>query len=131
MTPFRRSCFAVGLLGALGGCTDPLSDKALPNGTYPLVTVEFSPLPYRGASAITLRGSLVLTSGAGYTLTQTDSALTAAAPVEFRSTGHWSLTDNALVLHDNSGQLIYLGVVVGVDTVRVNFSSRTNTYVRQ
>ena len=118
----------LGLAASLG-CTNPLDSEFLPTGSYTLITVDGAPLPVRGATATTVRGSLVLASRSSYTLTQTDSAHTGGARTEFRSEGTWSLTDNALVLHE--GGNVYLGIVAGSDTVRVNLNTRINTYIRR
>jgi hypothetical protein len=73
----------------------------------------------------------VLAVRAEYTITQTDSAHTGGALSEFRSDGTWSLNENALVLHQNGGTPIYLGVVAFADTVRVILNSHTNTYLKR
>jgi hypothetical protein len=122
----------VALIATVGACTDPLENSFLPTGTYPLIAVEGSQLPFRGPTAITVRGALALGSGASYILTQTDSAITGGALTQLRSEGSWSLNDNAIVLHEGSGNPIYLGVVSPVDTsIRVGFDGHMNTYDRR
>jgi hypothetical protein len=119
----------VAIVAAALACTHPLESDILPPGTYRLVLVEGAPLPFRGPTALTVRGSLTLGAGHSYTLLQTDSAIAGGALAELRSQGVWSLNENAIVLHE--GGDIYLGLVVPAETVRVTVRERFNTYVRQ
>lgn len=100
-------------------------------GTYALILVDGAALPFRGSTSTTVRGQLVLAKEAKYAVTQTDSAHSGGALSEFRSDGSWSLNENALVLHQNGGTPIYLGVVAPADTVRVILNAHTNTYLKR
>jgi len=123
----------VALAGGAASCQQSLSSSLLPEGTYALVLVDDSPLPYRGTSTITLGGALALQSKGQYSLTQTDSAISGGGGVtQFNSQGTWTLNENALVLRD--GGTLYLGVAASLDTLRVNLTVgtvHTNTYVRR
>jgi hypothetical protein len=126
-----RRLAGAALVAAALSCAEPLVSDVLPPGTYRLILVEGAALPFRGTTALTVRGSLSLSSGHSYTLLQTDSAIAGGALTEFRSQGTWSLSENAIVLHDGGSVNIYLGVVAPVDSVRVNLNGRVNTYIRQ
>ena len=132
MTKPSPSLWLTLALAAVGpGCHDPLSGDTLPTGTYNLVLVDGSPLPFRGQSATILRGQLVLGTQAKYTITQTDSVHASGALSQFQSDGSWALNENALVLHQNGSTPIYLGVVAPADTVRVILDTHTNTYLKR
>lgn len=117
-------------LAASASCsfTSDTSVTGLP-GTYKLVQVDASPLPFALGSSFTVRGQLEMTSNAHYTLTQTDSA--ASGLSNFSSTGQWTVTDNAIHFISNESGPLQLGVVLGVDSVRTTYRSHENLYVRR
>ena len=129
--PIKQSLCLTLALAATLGCGDPLGSDTLPTGTYTLILVDGAALPFRGATSTTVRGQLVLGTQAKYTLTQTDSIHVGGALTQFQSDGSWSLNENALVLHQNGGTPIYLGVVAPADSVRVILNAHTNTYLKR
>src|SRR6476646_907322 len=107
------------------------SDSASPisGGLFTLASVDGASLPVRGATLITVRGSLELGSGSKYTLLQTDSAIAGGTPTQFVATGTWTLQDNAVVL--TGGPELYLGIALGsIDSVRLTFRGHSNMYRR-
>ena len=87
-------------------------------------------MPARGATLITVRGSLELRSDGHYTLLQTDSAIAGAALTQFNTSGTWVLSDNAVVL--TGGSELFLGIALGsLDSVRLDFHTHSNMYVKR
>ena len=97
-------------------------------GTYKLVKVDGSSLPFSLTSSFTVRGQLDLAKGGRFTLTQTDSA--ASGLSNFSSAGLWTVTDNAIQFIADSGPL-QLGIAFGGDSVRTTYRSHENLYVKQ
>jgi len=99
-------------------------------GLFALTSVDGALLPVRGATLITVRGSLELRSDGHYTLLQTDSAIAGAALTQFNTSGTWVLSDNAVVL--TGGSELFLGIALGsLDSVRLDFHTHSNMYVKR
>ncbi len=130
----RRRLTFIALAGAAvtAGClgSNVTADLGLPSGTYTLVSVDDVPLPFRGATTITVRGSLDLPVSGNYTLTQTDSVIAGGALSAFSSKGARSIQNGALLLVDEN-HTTYLGVIVSIDSLRMTVLSHTNLYVRK
>jgi hypothetical protein len=110
-------------------CSDS-GTSPIAGGLYTLSSVDGAPLPVRGATLVTVRGSLELRADGKYTLLQTDSAITGAALTQFNTSGTWVLSDNAIVL--TGGSELFLGLAIGsIDSVRLDFHSHSNTYVKR
>jgi hypothetical protein len=124
---------AVGLaaLVACNGATNP-GLVATATGVFTLTQVDGNALPARGATVITLRGSLNIESSNQYVLSQTDSAIAGGAATPTTYQGNWSLANNAYTFFQGSGnQLLALGTLDGTaDTVRVSLNGHANVYVR-
>ena len=97
-------------------------------GRYTLVMVDGQGLPFRAATAFTVRGDVNIKNGGRYTLTQVDS--TAAGAVStISANGQWSLQENAIALIEDAGGL-QLGVISS-DSLRMTYRSHENLYVRK
>jgi len=115
---------ALALIAA--GCGDK-GVGPLGGGLFTLTRVDENALPARGATTITVRGSLNLSDDHKFTLVQTDSAITGGALTQFSASGSWNINENALVL--TGGPELYLGVAYGlIDSVRLTFGTHANMY---
>jgi hypothetical protein len=98
-------------------------------GRYTLVMVDGQGLPFRAATAFTVRGDVNIRNGGHYTLTQVDS--TAAGAVStISANGQWSFQENAIALIEDSGGGLQLGVISS-DSLRMTYRSHENLYVRK
>jgi hypothetical protein len=120
-----RSVFAALVLSASCHFT---SDAALTGitGSYTLVRVDGSPLPFALASGFTVRGTLNMTNDAKFTLTQTDSA--AGGLTNFSLSGQWTVTENAIQFISSAP--LQLGIA-SIDSVRTTYRSHENLYVKR
>jgi len=99
------------------------------SGTFTLTAVNALPLPYQDGSTYVVRGALVIHNTPRYDLTETDS--TAGAATDVKSSGQWTISNNAFTFLDDNGTL-YLGALAGSgDTVHVQFGTHLGTYVKQ
>src|ERR1043166_5435805 len=105
----------VALLVACNSGTDA-SNLGL-TGTFKLVAVDGSPLPFKSGGTMTVRGTLSIQNNGRYALSQTDSTAGAAASTT-NSQGIWVITDLALTLHPDPGGVI-LGIWIPTDSVRL------------
>jgi hypothetical protein len=123
---------ALAALSACNGSTNP-GLVATATGVFNLSQVDGNALPARGATVITLRGSLnIESSNNQYILSQTDSAIAGGAATPTTYQGNWSLENNAYTFFQGTGnQLLALGTLDGTgDTVRVSLNGHANVYVR-
>jgi len=97
-------------------------------GRYTLVMVDGQGLPFRGATAFTVRGDVDIRNGGRYTLTQVDST-GAGAVSTISANGQWALQENAIALIDDAGGL-QLGVIAS-DSLRMTYRGHENLYVRK
>ncbi len=131
-TRLRRVGLAVAIaLLAAGACkntaTNP-GDLLGIAGTYRLVSVNASTLPFPDGNLFVVRGSLVIHSNPRYELTETDSA--AGATSDVTSSGQWNVSNNALVLKGDDGSFYFGTLTGGRDSVLVQLGTHLGTYVR-
>ena len=136
--PARRPRFARGLiagavaLATAGACkntaTNP-GDLLAIAGTFQLVAVNSSPLPYQDGNLFVVRGAVTIHSSPRYDLVETDSS--AGSTSNVTSSGQWNISSNALTLKDDNGD-VYFAVLAGnKDTLRVQLGNHLGTYIRQ
>src|SRR2546426_6717667 len=115
-----KASFAGLVVALLAACTTGTDASNLGlTGTFKLVAVDGSSLPFKSGSMITVRGTLSIQNNGRYSLSQTDStAGTAAATTS--SQGIWVIQDLALSLHPDAGGL-FLGIWVPSDSVRLMY----------
>lgn len=125
----------LGMLGlaAVAGCVkttaaDPGNLLGIA-GTYRLVQVNSSPLPFDKGNTFVVRGQAVIHGSPRFEITETDS--TAGSTTQVTTAGGWSIANNALTFVADDGGL-YLGALTGSqDTLRIQFDAYLQTYVKQ
>jgi len=127
------SCATAALVAGIVSCGSSAVEAFIQGGLLTLNAVDGSPLPFRDATKTTLSGALDLQGAGHFVLTQRDSANVGGAITQTQASGDWTLAGNAVTLVGPSGSgVLYLAIGFGtIDSVRLNFGGRVNSYVRK
>ncbi len=124
----------LGMLGlaAVAGCKSTTAanpgDLLGIAGTYNLVLVNAAPLPYNKGSAFIVRGRVIIHSSPTFDLIETDSTANGVSDVS--TSGQWNISNNALTLKVDANTFYFGSLSGSQDTLRVQFNSVLETYVR-